>query len=150
MAKFDHDFIGREAVEAEAANPKRKTVTLRWNPEDVLDVFASHYRPGEEYQYIEFPSSPQAPAAGHQDVVTKDGKVIGYSSATIYSYYYREQISMCVIDIDQAEIGNEVVVHWGDFGKRIKEIRATVERFPYLDLPRNEKYDLDAVPSGVR
>jgi hypothetical protein len=40
-------------------------------------------------------------------------------------------------------------VHWGDYGKRIKQIRATVERFPYLDLPRNEKYDLTAVPSGV-
>ena len=27
-------------------------------------------------------------------------------------------------------VETEVVVHWGDFGKRIKEVRAVVERFP--------------------
>ncbi len=29
MAKFDHEFTGREALEAEMANPKRKIVTLK-------------------------------------------------------------------------------------------------------------------------
>src|SRR6516165_2578773 len=37
MAKFDHDFIGREALAAEMASPKRTTATLRWNPDDVID-----------------------------------------------------------------------------------------------------------------
>ena len=55
MAKFDHDFVGRAAVEGEAANPRRKTVTLVWNKEDVLDVFASQFEPGEEYKHFEFP-----------------------------------------------------------------------------------------------
>ena len=72
MAKFDHDFLGREAVEAEAADPtKRKTVILRWNDEDILDVFASQFEPGEEYKYIEFPCAPQQLAGGHADRVTK-------------------------------------------------------------------------------
>ena len=149
MGKFDHDFVGREAMEAEAADPKRKTVILRWNPEDLVDVFASQFEPGEPYKFIEFPVAPQQPAGGHADLVTKDGKPVGISSAAVYSYYYREMISQTTIDLDQAEIGNEVVVHWGDFGKRIKEVRATVERFPYLDLPSNRDYDLTSVPSGV-
>lgn len=63
MAKFDHDFIGREALETEAANRRRKTVVLRWNKEDVLDVFASQFESGEEYKHFEFPTTPQAPAA---------------------------------------------------------------------------------------
>ena len=46
MARFDHDFIGREALAAEIANPKRTTVTLRWNADDVLDTYASLFRPG--------------------------------------------------------------------------------------------------------
>ena len=46
MAKFDHDFIGREALAAEIANPKRTMVTLRWNPDDVTDTYASLTRPG--------------------------------------------------------------------------------------------------------
>jgi len=149
MAKFNHDFIGREALEREAAEPKRKTVILRWNADDVLDVFASHLRPGPEYKFIEFPSAPQQPAGGHADLVTKDGSTVGYSSAVIYSYYYRELISQCVIDLGEAEIGNEVVVHWGDHGGPIKEIRATVQRFPYLDLPNNRDYDLSTVPHVV-
>jgi glycine cleavage system aminomethyltransferase T len=150
MAKFDHDFEGREAVEAEAKNPKRTIVTLRWNPEDIIDIYTSLFNKGEEYKTFELPCGQPMPAGGHADhVTTKDGKKIGISSGTIYSYYYREVISHCTIDIDQAKIGNNVIVHWGDYGKRIKEVRATVERFPYLDLPRNENYDLSTVPSGV-
>lgn len=91
---------------------------------------------------MEFPVAPQQPAGGHADLVTKDGEPVGVSSAVVYSYYYREMISQTTIDLDQAEIGNEVTVHWGDYGGRIKQIRATVERFPYLDLPRNQDYDV--------
>ncbi|HEX2987850.1 MAG TPA: aminomethyl transferase family protein [Chloroflexota bacterium] len=149
MARFDHDFIGREALEKEMAHPKRTIVTLRWNRDDVIDIYASLFHPGEEYRTLDLPSSPQPPAGGHADRVTKGGQQIGVSSGTTYSYYFREVISHCTIDRDQAEIGNEVIVHWGDYGKRIKEVRATVERFPYLDLPRNQTYDLRTVPSGV-
>ena len=149
MARFDHDFVGREAVEAEKADPKRKTVILRWNAEDILDIFASHFRPGEEYKYLEFPCAPQQLAGGHADLVTRDGEAVGFASASVYSYYYREMLSQCVIDLEHSEIGTEVVLHWGDHGRRIKEVRATVERFPYLDLPSNKDYDLSAVPSGV-
>lgn len=149
MAKFDHDFLGREAIEAEAADPRRKTVILRWNHDDILDVFASQFEPGEEYKYIEFPCAPQQRAGGHADLVTRDDEPVGVSSAAVYSYYYREMLSQCAIDLAQAEIGNEVILHWGDHGRRIKEIRATVERFPYLELPSNKDYDLGSLPSGV-
>lgn len=150
MAKFDHDFVGRKALEIEAENPKRTIVNLRWNVEDILDIYASHFQKGEEYKMIEIPSGQPQPAGGHADYVTSlDGRHVGISSATTYSYYYRDLISQCIIDIDQAELGNEVLVHWGDYGKRIKKVRATVVRYPYLDLPRNEEYDLDTVPSGI-
>lgn len=148
MAKFDHEFIGREAIEAEANSPQRKTVVLKWNKEDVLDVFASQFEQGEEYKHFEFPTTPQAPAGGHADLVTKDGKPVGVSSLAVYSYYYREMISHTTLDLDQTQIGTEVVVHWGDHGSRIKEIRATVERFPYLDLPTNKDIDISAIPAG--
>jgi len=146
MAKFDHDFVGRAAMEAEAADPKRTIVTLRWNSEDVADVYASMFRPGEPYKYIEFPVAPQQPAGGHADLVTKDGKTVGVSSHAVYSYFYREIISQTTIDLAEAEIGNEVVLHWGDHGGRIKQIRATVARYPYLDLPTNREIDVNSVP----
>lgn len=111
MAKSDRDFIGRAALEAEAVAPQRKTVILHWNAEDVLDTFASHFQKGEEYKYIEFPCAPPSPAGGHADLVTKDGKPVGISSAAVYSYFYREMISQCTLNIDEAEIGNEVILH---------------------------------------
>jgi glycine cleavage system aminomethyltransferase T len=125
-------------------------VTLRWNPDDVIDIYASMFKLGEEYKTIELPCGQPQPAGGNADhVTTKNGKKIGISSGTTYSYYYREVISHGTIDVDQAKIGSEVIVHWGDYGKRIKEVKAIVERFPYLDLPRNKKYDLSTVPSGI-
>lgn len=39
---------------------------------------------------------------------------------------------MGYIDFDASRIGSEAVVQWGDYGGRIKDVRATVERFPYL------------------
>lgn len=136
---FDHDFIGRAALEAEHAAPKRKIVTLEWNSDDVMDIYASHFRPGEEYKYIEFPVSPHhAGVIGHADHVLKDGRPVGIASGVVYSYYFRKVLSHCTIDLDQAQIGNEVIVQWGDHGGSIKEIRATVARYPYLTENRNQ------------
>lgn len=150
MAKFDHDFIGREAVEREAQAPRRTIVTLEWNSEDVVDIYASQFRDEEPFKYMEMPIAPQQPAGGHADrVLTPDGREIGVSSSVVFSKYFRKDISQCTIDIDQAEIGNEVLIEWGDFGGRIKQVRAIVARFPYLDLVRNEVYDLAAVPQGA-
>ncbi len=149
--KFDHDFIGRTALEAEVADPKRTVVTLRWNPEDVVDIYASLLQPGEEYKTIDLPTSPPWSEGMniHADHLLKDGRRIGVSSGTIYSYHYREVLSNANIDVDQAEIGNEVVVQWGDHGRRIKDVRATVERFPYLTDPRNSEVDTTALGAAT-
>ncbi len=151
MAKFDHDFIGREALEKEAADPKRTVVTLEWNTEDVVDIYASQFRDEEPYKYMEMPSAPQQPAGGHADrVLNKDGKLIGVSSCAIYSAYYRKTISHCTLDIPESEIGNEVIIEWGDFGGKIKQVRATVAKFPYSKQISNQKYDIESVPYGYK
>jgi glycine cleavage system aminomethyltransferase T len=141
--KFDHDFPGRAALEAEVADPKRTVVTLRWNPEDVVDIYASLLQPGEEYKTIDLPTSPPWSEGMnvHADHVLKDGRPIGVSSGTVYSYFYRQVISLGAIDIGQTQIGNEVVVQWGDHGSRIKDVRATVERYPYVSEGRNSDVD---------
>ena len=130
---------------AEIANPKRTTVTLRWNPDDVMDAFASLLRPGEAYKPIDLPYAPQRWPMAHADHVLKDGREIGYSSGTIYSYFFREFLSLGCVDIEDASIGNEVVVHWGDHGGAIKSIRATVARFPYLTEGRNSDVDVTSL-----
>lgn len=37
----------------------------------------------------------------------------------------------------------------GDHGSTIKQVHATVERYPYLELEQNQNYDLSKIPSGV-
>jgi len=147
--KFDHDFIGRKALEEEAKAPPHRTVTLRWNAEDVIDIYASLFKPGEEYKSMELPTTPTwlDNMLEHADRVTKDGELVGISSGNIYSYYFRESLSMGCIDAALAEPGTELLVEWGDHGKRIKPCRVTVDQFPYLDKERNSEAETAAVPA---
>jgi glycine cleavage system aminomethyltransferase T len=157
MIKFDHDFIGRAALGKEVANPRRKMVTLVWNPEDIIDVYASQFRPGEPYPNMDNPNhfgfevgDETHALTLYADRVLKGGRLIGISSGRAYSYYDREMLSLCSIDVACGDIGTEVIVLWGDPGTRQKEIRATVSRFPYLDLERNENIDVSKIPSPSR
>jgi len=149
MIKFDHDFVGRKALEKEVANPRRKMVTLLWNTEDIMDVYASQFKPGEPYANMDAPNHFTFEGARHMlyaDQVLKDGKFAGISSGRAYSYYLREMISLCSIDVAHSALGTEVIVLWGDPGTRQKEIRATVTRFPYLDKNRNQVVDVSKIP----
>lgn len=148
MAKFDHDFIGREALATEIAKPRHTTVTLRWNAEDVMDIFASLLRPGPGYKPIDLPYAPQRWPMAHADHVLMGGSEIGYSSGTIYSSGFREFLSLGCIDIAAAQLGNEVIVQWGDHGAELKNIRATVARFPYVTDGRNSDLDVASISAG--
>jgi vanillate/3-O-methylgallate O-demethylase len=136
---FERDYIGREALEREMANAKRTIVTLEWNSEDVIDIYASHFRPGEEYKYIEAPVTPHHMGIiGHADHVLRDGGPVGISSGVVYSYYFRKVLSHCTLDLEHAEVGTELVIQWGEHGSRIKEVRAKVAPYPYLSENRNQ------------
>ncbi|WP_368292638.1 aminomethyl transferase family protein [Dehalobacter sp. TBBPA1] len=146
---FNHDFVGRAALEKEVANPRRKMVTLVWNAEDILDIYASKFKPGEPYANIDTPIHNLYDGNGmtlFADQVLKNGKLIGISSGRLYSYHFRQMLSLCTIDVEHSDIGNEVIVLWGDPGTKQKEIRATVSRFPYFNENRNENIDVNTIP----
>lgn len=148
MAKFNHEFRGRAAVEAEAANPKRTIVSLEWNKEDLVDIYASQFT-DEPYKYMEMPGAEQEPAGGHVDYIRDaSGNVVGLASNPAYSSWYHTVISESVVDIELAEEGTELFIDWGDFGGKIKRVRATVTRYPYIDTPSNQGYDLSTVEHG--
>src|SRR5690349_6734329 len=129
FVKFDHDFIGREALEKMSGEPQRKKVTFEWNSEDVLHVWTSMFEEGEPYKYIDFPLSNYASAS--YDSVLLDGKVTGFSMFTGYSYNERSMLSLGVVDPD-VEIGTEVRILWGepDGGT----IKPTVERHRQIEI----------------
>ena len=125
----DHEFLGRAALEAEKADPRRVLRTLVWNPEDVQDVFASLFGPGDNYDYMEMPRDQRGFVWA--DRVTSGDELVGVATSRGYSYYFREMISLATIDVAHSDIGTDLVVHWGHPGGRQKPIRAVVAPSPY-------------------
>lgn len=150
MINFDHEFTGKAALQKIVAENKKQMVTLKWNAEDILDIHASQFQPGEHYAPIEAPNHPTTHGGiGNffaDKVLDKDGKQIGLSSGRCYSYYYRAMLSLCPIDTEYSQEGTEVVIVWGDPGTRQKMVRATVERFPYHIENRNQTFDVESIP----
>ncbi len=144
FVKFDHDFVGREALERIADEPQRKKVTFAWNADDVTEVFASMFVPGaDHYKYIDLPLSNYTSAS--YDRVIHQGKVVGFSMFSGYSYNERSMLSLGIVD-PGIEIGAELVLVWGEENggsnkttverHKQKEIRVVVSPVPYSAVAR--------------
>ena len=112
FVKFDHDFIGREALERIADKPHRRKVTFAWNADDVAKVFRSFFEPGiVNYKYIDVPNTNYA--SSNYDAVQKNGRTVGLSMFAGYSYNERSYLSLGVVDPD-VEIGELLSLVWGE------------------------------------
>jgi vanillate/3-O-methylgallate O-demethylase len=140
---FDHTFPGDEALRHELESPKRMLCTLRWNPEDVIDVYAAYFRSGELPDFMEMPQDPRGYL--YFDKILKDGKLVGTTSSRGYSAYFREMISLAVIDVELLEPGTEVTVVWGAPGTPQREIRAVTAPAPYKES--RARMDLRSLPT---
>ena len=56
FVKFDHDFVGREALERMANETHKTKVTLALDPQDVQRAMSSMFANGDRAKYFEFPS----------------------------------------------------------------------------------------------
>jgi vanillate/3-O-methylgallate O-demethylase len=144
FVKFDHDFIGREALEKKAKDPHRKKVTFAWHADDVVKVFGSLLVPGaEHYKYIDLPLSNYASSS--YDKVVLGGRTVGFSMFGGYSYNERSMLSLGVVD-PAVNVGDEVTLVWGEETGGTKkttverhkqtEIRVTVSPVPYAAVVR--------------
>ncbi|MBP2326958.1 glycine cleavage system aminomethyltransferase T [Kibdelosporangium banguiense] len=136
--KFDHDFLGRAALERIAREPARTKVTLVWNPDDVAAAVRSLYEPGIPAKYIELPKARYA--FFQVDKVLADGQPIGLSLDLGYIVNEQDFVSLATVDRTHAEPGTEVTVLWGEQPNSAKpgverhrqvEIRAVVAPAPY-------------------
>ncbi|OJX67982.1 MAG: hypothetical protein BGO95_06420 [Micrococcales bacterium 73-13] len=110
MVRFDHDFIGREALEAAASDPHRRKVWLSWNDDDTAGVLA-------DAALDRFPRPRDLYAPYHQvrDAVLRDGRTIGLTHQTGYTPGLGAWTSLASIDEAEAVEGAEVEILWGDF-----------------------------------
>ena len=145
IVKFDHDFVGREALERMANETHKTKVTLALDNEDVLRVMSSMFAKGSRAKYFEFPS---AVYSMHPfDEVRVDGKPIGVSTWIGYSSNEGRMLSLAMIDPAHVEMGKEVTLVWGEpNGGTTKptvephvqtEIKAIVSPVPYSEVARD-------------
>ena len=156
FVKFDHDFVGREALQAMGEEPPRRKVTLAWNGEDVANAIGTLLEPGEPAKYIDIPLSNYA--TWPNDKVLRDGTLVGVSTFSGYSYNERSFLSLAVVDAD-VELGAEVTLVWGEEdGGSAKpvverhaqtEIRAIVSPCPYSEIARSSYHEGWRTKAGV-
>jgi vanillate/3-O-methylgallate O-demethylase len=130
FVKFDHDFIGREALEKKAKESQRRKVTFAWNGDDCAKIFASLFVPGgEHYKFFDLPLANYASSS--YDSVMMGGKSVGYSMFGGYSYNERTALSLGVVDAS-INTGDVLTLVWGEEGGGTK--KTTVERHKQLDV----------------
>jgi vanillate/3-O-methylgallate O-demethylase len=145
FVKFDHDFIGRDALEQIEPEQQRKKVTLAWDGADVTKIFASLFETDEDpYQFLDVPISNYG-ASNFDSVLDAGGALVGLSLFTGYSANERRVLSLATVDAE-LEIGDEVRVVWGEPGggtrkktvepHRQLEISAIVSPVPYSEDAR--------------
>jgi vanillate/3-O-methylgallate O-demethylase len=145
FVKFDHEFVGRKALEAMGDRPKRKKVTLVWNDEDAARVFQSLFQPGgDNAKYIDLPIANYSSMP--YDKVLKDGKLVGLSTYAGCTYNERALVSLAMVDAEHSEPGKQVTLLWGEEKRGSSkptverhaqaEIRATVQPAPISEVAR--------------
>ena len=145
LVRFDHDFVGREALEERARGPHRRKVSLVWNADDVTRVYRSLMSPGSNGKYMEMPALHYS-SYPYDEVVDRQGKLAGISSYAAFLAPDFAWVSLAVVDERFAAEGTELTVVWGEpnggssrptVEKHVQmDIRATVSSWPFSALAK--------------
>lgn len=108
MIKFDHDFVGRPAVEKIKDAPPRRKAWLLWNEEDVKRVEASAGGSGTAFKPLPLPIN-----VGWDEVRLGD-ELVGVTHVSGYTENIGRFASVGTVRSDLAVDGNELELVWGD------------------------------------
>ncbi|HEY8268642.1 MAG TPA: aminomethyl transferase family protein [Xanthobacteraceae bacterium] len=150
FTKFDHDFIGKEALQKMEGKVHRKKVTFAWNDQDVVKVLQSMFAPpGENYKVIDLPLSNYASSSF--DSIMSGGKVVGASMFSGYTWNERKMLSLGFVEEQYAKPGTELTLVWGEENGGTKkttverhkqtELRVTVAPVPYAAVVRETYHE---------
>lgn len=144
IVKFDHDFIGRDALQRMAAGEHRRKVTLALDDGDVTEAIGTMFQNEGRAKFIDWPSAVYC--MHPYDKVTAGGETVGVSTWIGYSSNEAKMLTLAVLDADYAEPGTEVTLVWGEPGGGSRkptverhvqrEIGAVVSPVPYTEAVR--------------
>ena len=141
VVKFNHDFIGRDALEVKAKEPHLKKVRLEWNNDDALRVIGSSLFSTDDNtrsKYLDLPLSVYT--TFKVDKVMSGDQTIGRSEYTGYLSTARKFVSIGLVDEAHAVHGQDLTVVWGNHDNANpvvenhvqREVRVTVNANAYL------------------
>ncbi|WP_030909847.1 glycine cleavage system protein T [Streptomyces sp. NRRL F-5126] len=110
---FDHDFIGREALENMTEGPHRRKVWLEWHDEDVARVMASSlFGASGRAKHLGVPTTRFGVI--HYDKVLAGDDVAGVAMDPMYTVNHGHFVSLGMIEEAMAVDGTELTLVWGD------------------------------------
>ena len=145
FVKFDHDFIGREALKKMADKPHRRKVTFAWNGDDVAKVFHSMFQHGQDDLQVHRPAAVELRLGVYDKIIERrqDRSASRCSPATATTS--ARMLSLGIVDPER-RVGAEVTLVWGEENGGTKkttverhkqiEIRAIVSPVPYSRVAR--------------
>ncbi len=143
LIHFDHDFMGREALEARARQPHRRKVSLVWNADDVAAVYRSLMIRGQNGKYMEMPALHYA-SYPYDAVLDGNESRVGVSTYAAFLAPDNAWVSLAVVDESCAHAGTELTIVWGEPNGGSKRptveahtqmsIRGTVWAWPFSSL----------------
>ena len=143
---YDHDFIGRQALERMDPAVQRHKVTLAWDDDDMIRIHSSMYdKDAVPYKFFDLPNANYG-SSNFDAVVDAVGNVVGLSMFTGYSANERTALSLAVVD-PEVSVGDRLHVIWGEpYGGTKKttvehhqqlEVGVTVAPVPYSRVVRD-------------
>ena len=144
MVRFDHDFIGREALEPLDKPSQRRKVTLAWNGEDAGRIAASLFTRGRELQG---PRRADLELRRRRTTTRCSTGRQGRRPVAVHRLQPQRarELSLAIID-PSVEVGAEVQLVWGEpDGGSLKasvephkqvEVRAIVSPVPFSATAR--------------
>ncbi len=143
--KFDHDFIGSEALQKMSNAPHRHKVTLALDDGDVTRVIGSMFQKNNRTKFMDWPS---AVYSMHPfDRVMVDGETVGVSTWVGYSANEGKMLTLAVLDADYAEPGDGSDVPVGRGERRHQEAD---RRAPHADADAGDRQPGAVCRSGAQ
>ena len=146
LVKFDHDFIGREALETSVNEARRTAVSLVWDVDDIMKVHRSLYDEQVPFKYAGYPAASYS-FQQNDEVRNTKGDLVGISTWAGFTINERKMISLAMVDRSLAKPGNKLVLVWGEPNggsrkpqverHRQTEISVTVAPKPYAETVRS-------------
>jgi len=146
IIRFDHEFVGRDALERMHAQSHRKKVSLVLDPDDTAKVFRSQMTPGANGKAMELPTAHYA-SYQYDSVFDRAGKRVGLSTYMSFIAPDGALVSLAVLDEAYAQEGTEVTILWGEPSDRVRrlavephvqmEVKAKVSGWPFSAQARS-------------